>query len=51
MYLYEKGFAQRQMGYASAMAWVLLLIIAFFTVIVIQTSSSWNFTDSKEEEA
>ena len=27
LYLYQKGFGQFQMGYASAMAWLLLVII------------------------
>ncbi|HEY0734019.1 MAG TPA: sugar ABC transporter permease [Herpetosiphonaceae bacterium] len=49
VYLYEKGFAQSQMGYASAMAWVLLLIIACFTVLVFKTSDNWVFYDSKED--
>ena len=33
LYLYQKGFGQFQMGYASAMAWLLLVIIAAFTAI------------------
>jgi len=41
VYLYEKAFGQFEMGYASAMAWVLLLIIAFFTVLVFKSSASW----------
>jgi multiple sugar transport system permease protein len=49
VYLYEKAFAQREMGYASAMAWVLLLIIAFFTALVFTSSNSWVYYDSKEE--
>jgi multiple sugar transport system permease protein len=49
VYLYEKGFAQSQMGYASAMAWVLLIIIAGFTVLVFKTSDNWVFYDSKED--
>lgn len=31
LYLYQEAFASFRMGYASAMAWVLLLIIATFT--------------------
>ena len=34
VYLYEKGFTHFQMGYASAMAWVLLIIIALFTAFI-----------------
>jgi multiple sugar transport system permease protein len=49
VYLYEKAFGQFEMGYSSAMAWVLLLIIAFFTAIVFKTSSGWVFYDSQEE--
>ena len=49
VYLYEKGFAQSQMGYASAMAWVLLIIIGFFTILVFKTSDNWVFYDSKED--
>ena len=33
LYLYQKGFGQFDMGYASAMAWFLLVIIAAFTAI------------------
>lgn len=43
LYLYMKGFNYFQMGYASALAWVLLLIIAFFTGIVFKTSDKWVF--------
>jgi multiple sugar transport system permease protein len=49
VYLYEKAFSQFEMGYASAMAWVLLLIIAFFTALVFTSSNSWVYYDSKEE--
>jgi multiple sugar transport system permease protein len=49
VYLYEKAFGQFEMGYSSAMAWVLLLIIAFFTAIVFKTSAGWVFYDSQED--
>ncbi|GHV40358.1 sugar ABC transporter permease [Spirochaetia bacterium] len=39
LYLYQKAFASFKMGFASAMAWVLLVIIAVFTVIVFKTSA------------
>jgi multiple sugar transport system permease protein len=41
LHLYNKGFVYHDMGYASAMAWVLLVIIAIFTVIIFKTSGSW----------
>src|SRR5690606_8722566 len=45
LYLYQKGFGSLDMGYASAMAWVLLLIIAVFTAINFATSKHWVFYD------
>ncbi|MDR1542697.1 MAG: sugar ABC transporter permease [Clostridiales bacterium] len=41
LYLYTKGFYYFEMGYASAMAWVLLIIIAVFTAIIFRSSNSW----------
>jgi multiple sugar transport system permease protein len=41
LYLYTKGFYYFEMGYASAMAWVLLVIIAVFTAVIFKTSGSW----------
>jgi multiple sugar transport system permease protein len=43
LYLYQRGFVQFQMGYASAMAWLLLLIIAAFTAINFYLSKHWVF--------
>ena len=50
LYLYRRAFETFQMGYASAMAWVMLLVIAFFTAIVFKSSSYWVFYDTKEGE-
>lgn len=43
LYLYFKGFVEFRMGYASAMAWALLGIIAFFTVVLFRSSRSWVY--------
>ncbi len=43
LYLYQKGFVQFQMGYAAAMAWLLLVIIAAFTAINFYLSKHWVF--------
>jgi multiple sugar transport system permease protein len=40
LYLYLKGFAFYEMGYASAMAWVLLLLIAALTALTFRVSGS-----------
>jgi len=45
LYLYQKGFAQFDMGYASALAWLLLLIIGAFTAINFWASKYWVFYD------
>jgi multiple sugar transport system permease protein len=45
LYLYQRGFTQFQMGYASAMAWVLLIIVAAFTAINFLASKYWVFYD------
>lgn len=46
LYLYQKGFTEFQMGYASAMAWLLLVIIAVFTAVNFIASKFWVFYDS-----
>jgi multiple sugar transport system permease protein len=50
LYLYQKGFRDFEMGYASAMAWFLLVIIAFFTLLAFRSSSFWVYYESKERE-
>ncbi|MCW1968000.1 MAG: sugar ABC transporter permease [Anaerolineae bacterium] len=49
LYIYRRAFENFQMGYASAMAWVLLIIIAVFATIVFKTSNQWVYYESKEE--
>jgi multiple sugar transport system permease protein len=46
IYLYEKGFKYFQMGYASALAWILLLIIGLFTALLFQSSKMWVHYES-----
>jgi multiple sugar transport system permease protein len=43
LYLYQQGFTNFRMGYASAMAWILLLIIAVFTGLNFLFSRFWVF--------
>lgn len=45
LYLYMQGFGDFDMGYASAMAWVLLVIIALFTLFNFLISKYWVFYD------
>ncbi len=41
LYLYQEGFTNFHLGYASAMAWVLLIVIAIFTAVNFAASRSW----------
>ena len=43
LYLYQRGFNNFEMGYASAMAWVLLVVIAIITVLLFRSSRKWVF--------
>lgn len=43
LYLYQKGFTEFRMGYASAMAWVLVLAVAAITAVLFRTARMWVF--------
>lgn len=43
LYLYQEGFTSFRMGYASALAWLLLLIIGAFTALNFWASKYWVF--------
>ena len=45
LYLYIRGFGNFEMGYASAMAWVLVVIIGLFTLTNFIVSKYWVFYD------
>lgn len=45
LYLYREGFGNFNMGYASAMAWFLLVLIAGFTALNFWLSKYWVFYD------
>lgn len=41
LYLYQRGFTNLDMGYASAMAWVLVVVLAAFTAFMFATARFW----------
>lgn len=41
LYLYLRGFRDFQMGYASAMAWVLVIAVGIVTLLLFRTSKAW----------
>jgi multiple sugar transport system permease protein len=47
LYLYRNGFQYFQMGYASALAWVLFIIVLLFTLIQFRLSRRWVYYESE----
>jgi multiple sugar transport system permease protein len=43
VYLYQQAFTQFKMGYASALGWIMLLIILVFTLLVFRSSPAWVY--------
>lgn len=43
IWLYQQGFESFHLGYASAMSWVLFLIVMGCTIVVIKSSNRWVF--------
>jgi multiple sugar transport system permease protein len=47
--LYIKGFVELDMGYASAMAWVFLVVLGLITVVLFSTGRFWvHYSDAEE---
>ncbi len=47
LYLYQNAFKFFEMGYASAMAWILLLITLLATLLVFRSSPFWVFYEGE----
>lgn len=45
LYLYQEAFAYFRMGYASALAWILVIIVAAFTALAFLSSRYWVHYD------
>ncbi|MDF2668433.1 MAG: sugar transporter permease [Paenibacillus sp.] len=48
LYLFRQAFVFFNMGYASAMAWIMLLLIGLITWVIFKTSVFWVHYDTKE---
>jgi multiple sugar transport system permease protein len=46
--LYRRAFEFVQMGYASALAWILFIIIMAITVLVIRSSTAWVYYETEQ---
>lgn len=47
IYLYERAFEFVQMGYASALAWILFIIIMAVTILVVRSSAAWVYYENE----
>ena len=47
LYTYNNAFKHHKLGYASANAWVMFVIILIMTILVFKSSSSWVFYQSE----
>lgn len=47
VYLYERAFSRYQLGYASSLAWIMLLIIVVFAGAIALTSKYWVFYETE----
>jgi len=47
LYLYQKAFQQFKMGYASAMAWILFVIIMVLTLVLLGSSKRWVYYEGE----
>lgn len=46
LYIYDLAFKQQRMGYASAVSWSLLMLIAAVTAIIFLTSKRWVYYEN-----
>ncbi|HVU14977.1 MAG TPA: sugar ABC transporter permease [Phototrophicaceae bacterium] len=46
--LYQRAFSYVEMGYASALAWILFIIIMAITLLVIRSSAAWVYYESEQ---
>jgi multiple sugar transport system permease protein len=49
LYLFRKAFIEFRMGYASALAWILFVIILIFTLMVFKSSAAWVYYEAERK--
>jgi multiple sugar transport system permease protein len=47
-YYYEQAFQDLHLGYASAMAFLLFVIVVIITVLLLRTSSRWVYYENDQ---
>ncbi|MCI1955980.1 MAG: sugar ABC transporter permease [Oscillospiraceae bacterium] len=48
LYLYRRAFTYFDMGYSCALAWILVAIIAVFTIVLFKTQKNWVYYEAGE---
>ncbi|MFL6072500.1 MAG: carbohydrate ABC transporter permease [Mycobacteriales bacterium] len=48
LYLFQRGFVDYRMGYAAAMAWLMLAALALLTALIFRTARLWVFYAGEE---
>ena len=48
LYLYNKAFEEFEMGYASALAWILFAIVLLLTLLVVRSSKAWVYYEGEQ---
>ncbi len=49
IYVYKEGFSNLHMGYASALAWILFVIIMVLTLLVLRSSNVWVYYEAERK--
>ncbi len=49
LYVYDTAFSKQNMGYACALAWILVLIIFVLTMITLRSSALWVYYESERK--
>jgi len=47
IYLYQNAFRYFEMGYASAMAWILFIIVLLLTALIFRSSNTWVYYEGQ----
>ena len=48
VYIYQQAFEQTKMGYASALGWVMVVVILLFTLLVFKSSPAWVYYEGEK---
>jgi ABC-type sugar transport system permease subunit len=49
-FLYDNAFAFFRMGKASALAWIMFVVVVIFTIVLFRTSARWVYYGSGDDD-